>query len=150
MKICDKCKRSLPLSEFCKKRSRRDGLHHQCRACSTTNFREYRNKHRERYRAYNRSFLARKRAEALAALGGACKCCGETADAFLTIDHINNDGAEERRKNKNHRAGVWTYYIQVRKQPERYQILCWNCNSAKQFCKTGCPHKLTMHRLVQT
>ena len=28
--------------------------------------------------------------------GRACSCCGETEPAFLTIDHVNNDGAEHR------------------------------------------------------
>lgn len=29
--------------------------------------------------------------------GAVCKCCGETEPAFLTIDHINNDGAAHRK-----------------------------------------------------
>ena len=29
--------------------------------------------------------------------GYKCACCGETTPEFLTIDHINNDGAEHRK-----------------------------------------------------
>ena len=33
--------------------------------------------------------------------GGKCACCDNNEPCFLTIDHINNDGADERRRYKN-------------------------------------------------
>ncbi len=30
--------------------------------------------------------------------GYVCTCCGETRELFLTLDHINNDGAEHRKQ----------------------------------------------------
>lgn len=30
--------------------------------------------------------------------GNKCKCCGETNHIFLSIDHINNDGADYRKE----------------------------------------------------
>lgn len=55
---------------------------------------------------------------------------------FLTIDHINNDGAEHKRS----RAGVDLYdWIIKHNFPDTFQTLCWNCNCAKG--KYGsCPH----------
>jgi hypothetical protein len=35
-----------------------------------------------------------------------CACCGETEERFLTIDHINNDGAEHRRKVMGMNGGI--------------------------------------------
>src|SRR3990172_11531866 len=39
------------------------------------------------------------RAETFLAYGGpVCACCGETQDAFLTLDHVNGGGNAERKK----------------------------------------------------
>ena len=68
-----------------------------------------------------------------------CACCGEKTVTFLTIDHINNDGAEKR---KTHGAGVgFYYYLKKRGFPTGYQILCFNCNCGRAINKGTCPHK---------
>lgn len=64
-----------------------------------------------------------------------CKCGFDDIRA-LTIDHINNNGAEERRKLFGHRmyAGT-TFYRWLRKNdyPDNgYQVLCFNCNWIKK------------------
>jgi hypothetical protein len=71
-------------------------------------------------------------------------CCGINKVEFLTLDHIYNDGAEERKLlNPNMRGGVGLYrYLRDKGFPnkDRYQVLCYNCNCAKD--KHGiCPHK---------
>ena len=63
---------------------------------------------------------------------------------FLTIDHINNDGKEERLKRggrSNQTTGSW--YLKLRREPNRedLQVLCFNCNLGKQVNKGVCPHK---------
>lgn len=67
----------------------------------------------------------------------ACKCCNEMELKFLTVDHINNNGAEHRRTDKSARTICsWLY---THNFPEGFQILCMNCNFAKG--KYGkCPH----------
>jgi hypothetical protein len=61
-----------------------------------------------------------------------CVICGEKNPNFLTLDHLHNNGAEER---KNHGDDMsWWFkklgwpedYIK-----ENYQILCYNCNCSK-------------------
>ncbi len=67
-----------------------------------------------------------------------CKCCGEKTYEFLSIDHINGRGNQER---KDYKPG--TFYkllLTTRKKPKQYQVLCYNCNMAKGFLKI-CPHK---------
>lgn len=69
-----------------------------------------------------------------------CSCCGESHIEFLVFDHIINNGSEHRKKIfKNGRGNIITWLIS-NKFPEGFQVLCWNCNSAKHYYK-GCPHK---------
>lgn len=77
------------------------------------------------------------RLEAIAAYGGACVCCGETEEAFLQFDHVNDDG-------KQHRAdmgGVKEQYAWMKKMeyPDSIQLLCANCHMAKTT-RGLCPH----------
>lgn len=78
----------------------------------------------------------------LLAYGGRCYCCGLDDTRFLTIDHVNNDGAEHRRQNKH---SYRTLLAQIVKKfwPDDYRLACWNCNSARG--KNGgsgyCPHE---------
>ncbi len=72
------------------------------------------------------------------AYGGKCKCCGETELLFLTIDHVNGDGKEHREQ-----IGHQSIYSVVRREgfpKDRYQLLCFNCNIAKDHNGGICPH----------
>lgn len=97
------------------------------------------------YMEHNAKFHQQLRDETFAAYGGKiCACCGETEDSFLTLDHKNNDGAEDRRRlaDTYRGAGGWIMYFDLRKRgyPEGYQVLCMNCNWGRR--RTGvCPHK---------
>ncbi len=69
-----------------------------------------------------------------------CACCGETHIEFLTIDHINNDGAKHR-KDINSGGGHSFYRWLINNNfPQGYRVLCFNCN-----CSLGmygyCPHQ---------
>lgn len=81
-----------------------------------------------------------------AAYGGyVCACCGEKEPKFLTLDHVNNDGAAHRRSitGKRHSAGTHTYeWLLKRGFPPGYQILCMNCNHGKRMNNGVCPHKI--------
>lgn len=67
------------------------------------------------------------RARVIAGYGGACKCCGERRLILLTMDHINGDGADDRRTN-----GGNLYRRLLREGlPRGFQVLCFNCNRAK-------------------
>lgn len=68
-----------------------------------------------------------------------CVCCRETTNFFLTLDHINNGGAEDRIK---YGEGSTFYLSLVRRGfPEGFQVLCSNCNLGKQINKGFCPHR---------
>ena len=40
-KVCSKCKRELPISEFHKNKSRNDGIYSQCKQCRSKYLSEY-------------------------------------------------------------------------------------------------------------
>lgn len=63
--------------------------------------------------------------------GGACACCGERNPFFLTVDHINNNGAEERRQFGNNMYKFYRFLISKEFPKENYQLLCYNCNCSK-------------------
>jgi len=73
------------------------------------------------------------RKAAFAHYGESCAYCGQSVEMFLTIDHINDDGAEHRRTQRSGGYGGHDIYAWLRKNgyPEGFQILCFNCNSAK-------------------
>lgn len=95
-----------------------------CSGCSQT----------ERQRAI------RIKQEVMTKYGGSCECCGEDRVAFLTIDHINNDGGVKRRSGEH--SGGGHFYKRLRTIPRNptLRVLCWNCNMGRRG--TGiCPHK---------
>ena len=69
-----------------------------------------------------------------------CNCCGESIERFLTVDHINNDGAKHRRENPKVKKSIYKWLLQ-NNFPTGYQILCMNCNFGKQYNNGICPHK---------
>jgi len=131
---------------------------------------EWRDANRERAREHSRGWRNRKLAEGtpeevarirqmerdktkrnqdharnavFAAYGGyTCACCGETEPKFLSIDHINNDGGEERRSGLYSSSGT-AFYLWLRKNafPPGYQVLCMNCQVGKHRNGGVCPHQ---------
>lgn len=82
----------------------------------------------------NRRCRLRLKNEVMNAYGGACACCGETELEFLTIDHINNDGAKQRRDNpKIHGGGALYRWLRKQDWPSGFQCLCMNCNWSKRL-----------------
>ncbi len=78
---------------------------------------------------------------AYAAYGGfVCKCCGETTKAFLTLDHINNDGAAHR-ETFTYGSGALYRWLRNHGCPEGFQVLCMNCNFGKRMNGGVCPHQ---------
>lgn len=73
--------------------------------------------------------------------GSKCNCCNENRFYALTIDHINNDGKQDRKRFRN---SPYTFYrwLKTNNYPkDRFQLLCMNCNFSKQLYGE-CPHKI--------
>ena len=72
-----------------------------------------------------------------------CQCCGESEIDMLTLDHINNDGAQHRKFNPATGKNL-VGYVMKNNYPEGYQVLCMNCNfsKSKPRNKGKCIHKI--------
>lgn len=154
--LCITCGKSKPdenysMCQFCctrarkyyqnrKKKREREGTCIDCASISDTGLIYCRNcqKRREKYRD-------RVRDQVFNNYGGyICACCGENNPKFLTIDHINNDGAQHR---KEIGSGERFYQWLIKKNfPKEYRVLCMNCNWARRH--GPCPHEEEYNLLV--
>lgn len=79
------------------------------------------------------------KAEMFAAYGSKCKCCGETREQFLTLDHIGGGGNEHRRR-LGHSRGSWVELRRLGWPQDKYRLLCMNCNWVRRL-GAACPHE---------
>ena len=132
-----------PACVVCGKTSAKHHGRGVCNTCYTKILKaknpQYRIDSNERTRRWNKEL----RLKVLSAYANpiVCACCGEDNRAFLTIDHINNDGSSHRKLTKG--SGSKTYaWLYKNGFPEGYQVLCFNCNHAK-YINGKCPHELS-------
>lgn len=95
------------------------------------------------YREQNRTILQEKaklyrrnlKKKVLEKYGTSCSFCGFADIRALQIDHINNNGAEERKSLGGQQVSGWRFYRYLEKEgyPEGYQTLCANCNMIKHL-----------------
>lgn len=62
-----------------------------------------------------------------------CVGCGVENLEVLTLDHIEENGAEHRRNEAMASTASW---VVLNGLPDGYQVLCWNCNNAKHRHRT--------------
>ncbi len=91
-----------------------------------------RGNNREKAQRRWRENRRRLRREATEALGGRCVHCGLDDFRCLQIDHVNDDGYDDRKRD----GSTW-YQKMVRRiiagDTAPYQLLCANCNWIKRF-----------------
>lgn len=112
----------------------------RCKKCRVENGAQSK-KFKSKQPNYMKRYMRNLKMEVLNAYGGpVCKCCGETNAWFLTIDHINNNGAEDRKANGNRTGGGLAWLLRKKGFPPGYQILCYNCNLGRARNGGICPH----------
>jgi hypothetical protein len=96
--------------------------------------------HGEAFRAMTKRYSRKKRQELLDFLGGKCVRCGFTDYRALQIDHINGGGGIHLKSIGYSQSKLGQ---DVRAFPEKYQLLCANCNWIKrdEEGETGRPRK---------
>ncbi len=162
-------------------RERAQEGHRICKPCMADYQRAYNERHRERiakrqndywarkaqsdpefrarYRVKGRAYHRKNWHDAIMAYGGyRCACCGETEPKFLSIDHINNDGAEHRKTISRTLGEIrivgrpasgtanLLLWLKRNNYPDGFQVLCMNCNTGKQRNNGVCPHKASSLR----
>jgi hypothetical protein len=104
---------------------------------------DYYQKNAEKLKLLIKKYRQKLKLEIFTHYGGnppKCACCGETIIDFLSIDHINNDGAKHR---KEEGLGYQFYrWLKNNNFPEGYQVLCMNCQFGKRINNGICSHKL--------
>lgn len=147
--FCYKCKT--------KKRIKVGSNQSYCRQCWNEYRREYykknpevhkkfvvswRKKNPEKVKVFSKRCVIKLKLETLSHYGElVCKCCGDKHWQFLTIDHIDNDGAKERKELGISGGSEFYYWLKKNNYPKKnYQILCLNCNRAK-YDYGQCPHQ---------
>ncbi len=104
----------------------------------------YKQEHKDANRAWTNKGAHNLKIKLLEHYGSKCACCGEENIKFLTLDHINNDGAEHRRrvcgKNIGSSTNIYRWVIN-NNFPDGFQILCYNCNLGRAHNNGICPHK---------
>ena len=144
-KRCTKCGKEKPLTEFYRSKKGKYGRYSICVICK----KEYRKQeyinHRDKVLERSKRNQRKLRLEILKHYGGdppkcACPGCDEDHIEFLTIDHINNNGAEHLREIGVGAGSAFYYWLKRSNYPRGFQVLCWNCNCAKG--RYGyCPHE---------
>lgn len=86
---------------------------------------------REKAKAMRRNY----KALVLNHYGNKCNHCGFDDFRALQIDHVDDNGAEERKSLGGKQVSGWRFYeiLVKRNFPEGYQTLCANCNNIKQW-----------------
>lgn len=76
----------------------------------------------------------------LNAYGNKCTCCGEDNKLFLTVEHLNGDGKTHRQRLGGLSIEKMLRDIRDQGYPDKYTVLCFNCNLGKSRNKGICPH----------
>ena len=151
-KRCCGCLTEKPIDEFSLRTDRQNGKSQgrqaRCKKCSNVRRAvDWRDKDKKAILSQrNREAAGRLRWLALAKYSlnpevPRCACCGTPDHWMLTIEHIYNDGADHRRAMSESGTSVSIYrYLRREGWPPGFEILCLNCNVAKQ--RLGdCPHR---------
>lgn len=91
--------------------------------------RKYRAENPEKNRQISRKAKAALRQKVLDAYGRKCTRCGFSDERALTLDHILNNGAQERKAIGE--RGVYLRCLKIEHRTE-YQTLCMNCQFIKR------------------
>lgn len=119
-RFCTKCKKRKAASSFYLRGDDKTKLRPLCKPCHIESTGQLALKRKfECYEAYGGRF---------------CRCCGETEDFFLSIDHIKDNGRSE------HQGMQLRCKLRKYGYPSGYQILCFNCQYGKRKGNGFCPH----------
>lgn len=148
--ICDKIKKKgsvLDKNLVCKKCVSEEMHRYYLRNKEKIMERTYlwREGNKDKLTKYSKKYRTRLKIDALKAYSNnkaECACCGEKEVDFLCLDHMDDNGKEDRKK-----TGLGTSFLKwlkVHNYPKnlRLQVLCFNCNMSKRIQGGVCIHKL--------
>lgn len=105
MKRCSRCKTLKDESEFCKDRSRPNGLNHRCKPCNRTHVQEIAVRQKQQmgkaeYRKLRRKWelphyygiTAEQYTSLVEQQNNQCAICGKNPETYLAVDHCHRTG----------------------------------------------------------
>ena len=127
----NKEKEKLRKEKYYKKnKSRLDKIHGEYNKTHKHIVAKYYMRNREHRLEYGKQYDQNHRLKVIESYGGKCVWCGIDNPIFLTIDHINNDGAKHRKEMRSNRK-IYRWLIKNNFPKDNFQLLCMNCNWAK-------------------
>lgn len=173
-KKCTLCEKEKNINEFFKAKRQKSGYHSACKKCHTLGVKRWREANPKKWQqisnAYSKANWRKYVGQVSEWRRGntlrlkldvyshyckgniRCTCCEEKQIMFLSLDHINNDGAAHKKElfGKSRRGGGTQLYQWAIKNnyPSNLQVLCMNCNHGKRLNKGICPHKLSTRKVV--
>ena len=141
---CRKCSITKPADDFYPSYRSGERANQWCKVCAAEYARSWQAKNRGRYLVSRRRRYAALVDQIQEAYGRKCTCCGEAEKGFLTIDHVNGDGAAHRREVNGSNYNGSMVYRQIVAQgfPDTFQLLCFNCNLGRAKNGGVCPHRV--------
>lgn len=132
-KICNRCDKELPLSNFCKKVSSLDGLQGFCKVCNSERSKTYYKNNHEKHkrvikdRGHKQKQLIR---EFLLNLlkNSECKDCQNNDIRVLEFDHL--PGFEKKHNVSEMITGRYSV-LRVQEEINKCEIVCANCHKIR-------------------
>lgn len=109
-----------------------------CKQCKSDTIKKY-----QKDTNYNKIKYLNNRKDFINYFGSKCNCCNNNVWQFLTLDHINNDGASDRKNKKHIRMSNFSIFSK-NEDMSKFQSLCMNCNYSKGhngFCSHSIKNK---------
>lgn len=140
-KICRKCgkRKNLDQFPFGSWKVLVDGIRgkyqrHVCKSCKTnqaiTWVKNNYSRHCQNARKWTKKNHHKLKQLAINKLGGICVRCGFSDRRALQIDHVNGDGAKERKIGMINSTSIYKKVLADKEN--KYQLLCANCNWIKR------------------
>lgn len=120
--------------------ARADGFY-ACEKCRKKRA-AYEHANKAMFKRLRKSSTDKIKRQAILHYGDRCSCCEEAEMDFLTLDHVNDDGAEHRRETGKQGSNFYRWLVK-NNFPDDYElrVLCFNCNNGRRVAGGVCPHK---------
>jgi uncharacterized protein YeaO (DUF488 family) len=156
MSICLKCKQEFipdnfhPKRKFCSEECRNQYYH------DNNYYQNYNKSYAKKYKEINKNrhqkWHKNLKFEVLSHYSNGtpiCACCGEKELSFLSLEHVNNDGAKHKKELFGKRHNLYSWLKNNSYQTNyKIEVLCMNCQFGRRYNNGICPHKVTSDGLT--
>ena len=130
MKICSKCRTLMPLSNFSKNKTKKDGYSYHCKECMKKYYKEHYTQNKLQYKL-RKNRNTQIRVDKFKEFKSTLECieCGENHIATLDFHHINPDTKEYSVAHLARNVNLDL----VKKEIDKCVVLCANCHRKHHY-----------------